>query len=339
MKGGVGKSTLAANIADVLARRHGKRVLLIDTDPQFNATQMLVSGDDYFQKIQAGQNTILDVFDDQPKVRMSAVAGPLIVPAVALDQIAPWSIPLPDSVPGGSLHLLAGDLELYRLEMNQGAGRERRLKRFIEICEARDDFDFVIIDTPPTPSTWMTAALFASDYYVIPVRPEPISRTGVDLLKGVVDRIYKAAMMNSRSGIENLFRVIAGLQHIDFRSCKSVFELIDLIKKSPLRKTSSTFETSLNVLLEKYSEYCNYVHSTGEEFLSLDRKLNDMPRWQEPAGTVCVDSLVKMIQSAISILLILSPNTLRNLHHDQRDLVLDSLPKGMKAGLAKDLPD
>lgn len=189
MKGGVGKSTLAANIADVLARRHSKRVLLIDTDPQFNATQMLISGDDYFQKIQAGQNTILDVFDDQPKVRMSAVAGPQVVPAIALEKITPWPIPLPNALAGGSLHLLAGDLELYRLEMNQGAGRERRLKRFIEICEARDDYDFVIIDTPPTPSTWMTAALYASDYYVIPVRPEPISRTGVDLLKGVVDRI------------------------------------------------------------------------------------------------------------------------------------------------------
>lgn len=189
MKGGVGKSTLAVNIADVLARRHGKRVLLIDTDPQFNATQMLISGDEYVQKIQAGQNTILDVFDDQPKVRVSAVAGPQIVPAVALEAITPWSIPLPDSVPGGSLKLLAGDLELYRLEMNSGAGRERRLRRFTEICNERGDYDFIIIDTPPTPSTWMTAALFASDYYVIPVRPEPISRTGVDLLKGVVDRI------------------------------------------------------------------------------------------------------------------------------------------------------
>jgi chromosome partitioning protein len=189
MKGGVGKSTLAVNIADVLARRHGKKVLLIDVDPQFNATQMLVSGDDYVQKIQDGRNTVLDVFDDQPKVRVSAVAGPQIVPAVLLENITPWTISLPNSVPGGSLKLLAGDLELYRLEMNAGAGRDQRLRRFTEICDQRGDYDFVIIDTPPTPSTWMTAALLASHYFVIPVRPEPISRTGVDLLKGVVDRI------------------------------------------------------------------------------------------------------------------------------------------------------
>ncbi|MBA2673009.1 ParA family protein [Ramlibacter sp.] len=189
MKGGVGKSTLAVNIADVLARRHGKRVLLIDTDPQFNATQMLISGEAYVQRLDAGANTILDIFDDQPKIRMSAIAGPQVVPAVALAQVLPWDIEVPGAIAGGSLKLIAGDLELYRLEMNHGTGREQRLRRFIEVCEDRGDIDIVVIDTPPTPSTWMTAALFASDGYLIPVRPEPISRTGVDLLKGVVDRI------------------------------------------------------------------------------------------------------------------------------------------------------
>ncbi len=188
MKGGVGKSTLAVNIADVLARRHGKRVLIVDVDPQFNATQMLINGEDYVANIQAGKNTVLDIFDDQPKIRMSATSGPQVTPAVTLEDITPWNVTLPTAIPGGSLHLIAGDLELNRLEMNSSSGRERRLKRFIEVCRARGDYDYVIIDTPPTPSSWMTAALFASEYYVIPVRPEPISRTGVDLLKGVVDR-------------------------------------------------------------------------------------------------------------------------------------------------------
>jgi chromosome partitioning protein len=75
--------------------------------------------------------------------------------------------------------------------MVPGSGRELRLKRYVEALEAQDLYDYVIIDTPPTPSTFMTSAILASDHYVIPVRPEPLSRVGIDLLTGVISRIIK----------------------------------------------------------------------------------------------------------------------------------------------------
>ena len=64
MKGGVGKTTLAVNVADALNRRYGKRVLIVDIDPQFNATQCLYSGDDYVALRQAGGHTIADLFNE-----------------------------------------------------------------------------------------------------------------------------------------------------------------------------------------------------------------------------------------------------------------------------------
>ena len=62
MKGGVAKTTLAINLADVLVRREDCAVLLIDLDPQFNATQALFSPEDYVARRQAGGHTIVDVF-------------------------------------------------------------------------------------------------------------------------------------------------------------------------------------------------------------------------------------------------------------------------------------
>lgn len=180
MKGGVAKTTLAINLADTLVRREDRKVLVIDLDPQFNATQALISPEDYVARRQAGGHTIVNVFDDAPAPAISAVA-PATRPALALADIEPWEVK-------DDLDLLPGALELYRLEMGGGQGREQRLKRYLQEIDAENTYDFVIIDTPPTPSHWMMAALLASSGYVVPVKAEPLSRTGIDLLKSVIDR-------------------------------------------------------------------------------------------------------------------------------------------------------
>ncbi len=182
MKGGVAKTTLAVNVADCIARRNGKRVLVIDIDPQFNATQCLLSGSAYVEGLQSGEHTILNVFDDSPRAVASTVKMPQLKEPVGIKDIRAWKV-------RNNLYLLPGNLELYRLEMGGGQGRENRLKRFIETLASNDEFDIVIIDTPPTPSAWMASALIASDYFLVPVKPEPLSVTGIDLLMSVVKQI------------------------------------------------------------------------------------------------------------------------------------------------------
>lgn len=184
MKGGVGKTTVAVNVADALARRHEKRVLIVDVDPQFNATQCLYSGDSYVAKRAEGAHTIFDLFNDGVIPVVSPVSGISETEPLDVENIEPWQF-------RNDLHVLAGNLEIYRLDMAPGSGRELRLKRFVEALQKENKYDYVIIDTPPTPSTFMTSAILASDYYVIPVRPEPLSRVGIDLLTGVIARIVK----------------------------------------------------------------------------------------------------------------------------------------------------
>jgi chromosome partitioning protein len=181
MKGGVGKTTLAVNVADALSRRHDLRVLLIDLDPQFNATQCLYSGEDYVELRAAGGHTIVNVFNETPAPAVSPVKGATTKAGTTLDNVKPWIIR-----PG--FDIVPGDLEIYRVDMGSGQGKELRLKRFVERLASKDLYDFVIIDTPPTPSHYMMAALLASKHYLVPVKPEPLSRVGIDLLRGVIDR-------------------------------------------------------------------------------------------------------------------------------------------------------
>lgn len=178
MKGGVAKTTMSINIADCLVRRHDAKVLLIDVDPQFNATQCLVSPDDYVAHLQTNKDTILNVFDRQKRPVASAVKDVGKAEPKALENIEVLEVKK-------NMDLLPGNLELYRLEMAPGDGRENRLKNYIQ--KVGDKYDYVIIDTPPTPSVWMTSALIASDFYLIPVKADPISLTGIDLLRSIIE--------------------------------------------------------------------------------------------------------------------------------------------------------
>lgn len=183
MKGGVGKTTLALNVADCLARVHDKKVAVLDVDPQFNATQCLFRPERYVEILRQGGDTILDVFETDNQLLTSVVSGAAMVEPKDISKI--------ELQQTDKLWTLPGNIELYRLEMVAGEGREFSLKRFIDNVISKKSFDYVIIDTPPTPSIWMTSALIASNYYVIPVRPDPLSMIGIDLLRSIIERRRK----------------------------------------------------------------------------------------------------------------------------------------------------
>ena len=181
MKGGVGKTTMAVNICHCLSTREGKKVFLIDVVPQFNATQCVFNPDAYIKYLRSGGDTIISVFDEENSVVAGTVDGIKPKEAKELSQVKPYKI-------NDQWYVLPGNLNLYQIDMPSGSGKENSIKRYIEEIQSAYNFDYVIIDTPPTPSVWMSSALIASDYYLIPVKPDPLSYTGIDLLEGIVKK-------------------------------------------------------------------------------------------------------------------------------------------------------
>lgn len=181
MKGGVGKSTLAVNIAHYLATKEQAKTLVIDIDPQFNSTQCLMTPQDYINHKKNKKDTIINIFEPS-RIQVQTVEGNVEVQPKKLNDIEPIKL-------DENLFLLPGDLLLHTIEIVAGKAMELRLQKFLNKLDEmnpEDKFEYVIIDTPPTPSIWMTSALIASKYYLIPVKPEPLSLTGIDLLDGII---------------------------------------------------------------------------------------------------------------------------------------------------------
>ena len=171
MKGGVGKTTVASQLAHA-ADRADFRVLAIDLDPQSNLSQSLMGPQGYVEHLQNNRPTIAQVFDDYtPAGGSHASPRRVNLDDIIVNRAGYWT----DS----SLDLIPSRLELSRTLKNP-TGKERRLAR--SLARISDRYDLVLIDCAPTESILTDAAYFASRYVIVPVRPEFMATIGLPLL-------------------------------------------------------------------------------------------------------------------------------------------------------------
>ncbi|WP_304133879.1 ParA family protein [Limosilactobacillus coleohominis] len=181
MKGGVGKTTLTINIAYTLVKEFHKRVLVIDMDPQFNATQALMTkfrSIDFYQKLLKTGPTIANLLIDSNN---SMVKNNNEEPTIKN------SVQHLFSNEDEKFDLIPGDLSLTEFETT-ARGAEKRLKKLIAKPSVLNNYDFILIDTPATYSVYSQASLLASDYYIVPIAPDVFSALGYDLLQKALKR-------------------------------------------------------------------------------------------------------------------------------------------------------
>lgn len=177
MKGGVGKTTLCVGIAEFMANYLGKRVLVIDVDPQFNATQSLLGHygrvDEYLDQLQTNKITIRRIFEVPTSIMDTAQA---IRPVDVITKVS------------DNLDVILGDINII-FDTSQESVRIFKIKRFIDDNNLRDQYDYIFLDSPPTISIFTDASLVASDFYVVPVKIDHYSILGATSLVSVVRNV------------------------------------------------------------------------------------------------------------------------------------------------------
>ena len=185
-KGGVGKTTLAANLGAYAASR-GRRVLMIDMDPQTQLTFSFMTPDVWRERY-ADDRTLKDYF-------AAVTRGDFVLPDLKryLIPLNSWdTLKLADE----KLDLISSHLELINIDVELAsmivvsnldilASSSLRAVSYLRnsLSDLQDDYDIALIDCPPNFGVTVKNAIFASDYYIIPAKLDYLSMLGIENLE------------------------------------------------------------------------------------------------------------------------------------------------------------
>lgn len=193
MKGGVGKTTLTVNLATCLAKNHGKRVLVVDLDTQISATLSMMSPAD-FAKLRRDRRTLKQL------VHATIKSDGRRLNDIIIDTVYGFVC----NIKG--LDLWPGDIELYdefivsevlheQALYNSDRSFQEVWNRFEKILiktmlqPVRSSYDFILLDCAPGYNLLTRSSLMASDFYLLPAKPEPLSLLGVQLLERRISQL------------------------------------------------------------------------------------------------------------------------------------------------------
>lgn len=235
-KGGVGKTTITANLAASLATQ-GKNVLVIDLDPQANLTFSFVGIEEW--KKDYKDKTIKSIFESFiQRTNMPKLSSLLLTPYPVNDCFKT----------GGEIQLLSSHLSLVNIDLelaiNLGGGSSKQQRdNFLSVYsilknsildflkESKRKYDIVLIDCPPNLNIVTKNAIVASDYYVIPAKPDYLSTLGIQELKLHINTLMEEYNENAEKSDGKYSKIYPQLAGV-------VFNMVSLRNGRPIEAQS-----------------------------------------------------------------------------------------------------
>jgi chromosome partitioning protein len=272
MKGGVGKSTTTVSLAETLALHQRRRVLVIDLDPQTNAS-IMVAGPERWNKLREAERTLDFYFE-------AYVVGQRAKPFKGLLEHKVTDL---KGNPDVSLCASAPEFRIVERDMIESFVKRGFHIEAIQkwICErfanglktVMNDYDYILIDCPPGISLFAEAALIAGDAILVPTIPDYVSRLGL-----ITFRKRALRLINERRGGPSQLYVVATKYEDVFSLHRSEAALlkdnlgeamldvripqhVDIAKAAEWSDTPRTFD-------QKYGAMAPIVAKLGEEFVS-----------------------------------------------------------------------
>lgn len=256
-KGGTGKTTTAYNLGYALAEM-GKRVLLVDFDPQSNLT---------------------GYFTTETELKDHLTIPRLLAALMAIDDTSENET-LPDMrqavISGSAMDILPStlDLSVEETNLNNEMGSEYFLDRILD--PLRPDYDYIIIDTNPSLGKLTINALVACDSVIIPACPELWSATGLNALVQNIMRVKKR--LNRRIVVDGILLTSCDERTRLFHKAKDLIEeYFYALKVFEARIPRSTKVGEANFNAQGITEFCK-TNIASQAYAAFAKEVSENER-------------------------------------------------------------